>query len=100
GRAGERQGGSRELVALILREPRAAESEIAAAAAAVGWRPPATVAAMACGEDDLMRVAGRLPADALTAPVESLGCAIIADPEGPGRRRQIQRAVRGRRAAW
>jgi hypothetical protein len=98
-RVGERQRRSRELVALILREPRAAEPEVAAAAAAVGWRPPATLATLACAEDDLTRVAGRLPADALTAPAESLGCAIVADPEGPGRRSEIERAVRGVPAA-
>jgi hypothetical protein len=94
-RVGERQRRSRELVALLLREPRAGEAEIAAAAAAAGWRPPATAAAVACAQDDLTRVAGRMPADALVAPVESFGCAVIADPEGPGRRREIERAVRG-----
>ena len=93
-RVGERQRRSRALVALILREPRAADAEIVAAAAAAGWRPPATLAAVACAEEDLARVAGRLSADALTAPVEALGCAIVPDPDGPGRRGEIERAVR------
>jgi sugar diacid utilization regulator len=49
---------------------------------------------VACAEEDLARVAGRLSADALTAPVEALGCAIVPDPDGPGRRGEIERAVR------
>ena len=98
-REGERQRRSRELVALLLREPPPAEADIGAAVAAVGWRRPRTVAALACDRDDLGRVAGRLPADVLTAPIDDTGCVVVSDPTGPGRRAEIERAVRERPAA-
>lgn len=91
---GERQRRRRELVALLLREPTALEADLSAAAALVGWRPPASLAALACRGDDLHRIAARLPAEALTAPVEGAGCAVIADPGGPGRLAEVRRAVR------
>jgi hypothetical protein len=94
-REGERQRRRRELLALLLAEPPASETRVAAAAAAVGWRPSATMATLACAEGDLVRLAGRLPADALSAPIDGAGCALVADPTGPGRRGELDRAVRG-----
>ncbi len=91
---GERQRRRRELVAMLLRDPPVSGADLSAAAAPVGWRVPARVAALACGIDDLSRVAGRLSADTLVAPIAGVGIAVIADPEGPGRRAEISRAVR------
>jgi hypothetical protein len=98
-REGERQRRRRELVVLLLRRPPAAEAEILAAADAVGWRSEQTAAAIACREDDLVRLGGRLPAQTLTAVVGGAGCAIVADPAGPGRRAELARAARGVTAA-
>jgi hypothetical protein len=98
-REGERQRGRRELVALLLRQPPASDAEVGAAAAEIGWRPAASLGALACHADDLARIAGRLPADALMAPVDGAGCVLIADPDGPGRRDEIERAVRNLPAA-
>ena len=61
----------------------------AAAAQAAGWRLPRTVAALACAEADLPRLARRLPPDAITAVVDSAGCALVPDPAGPGRGEEI-----------
>src|SRR6185312_11699429 len=66
-----------------------------AARAAVAWRMPRTAAALACREDRLDRLATRLPADALAAGLDGVGCAIVPDPDGPGRPGQIERAVEG-----
>ena len=90
---GERRRRRSELVAALVREPPAAEADLRAAAEAVAWRMPRTAAALACGEEQLDRVATRLPADALAAELEGVGCAIVPDPDGPGRRGQIDQAI-------
>src|SRR6266516_4010368 len=51
-REGERQRRSRELVALLLAEPAPEEAEVRVKASALGWRVPASAAALACLEDD------------------------------------------------
>jgi hypothetical protein len=96
---GERRRRQRELVVLLLRDPPADDADLRAAAAAVGWRVPRTAAAIACAEDDLERVARRLPADALVAAVDGEGCAVVPDPDGPGRAAEVESALAERRAA-
>jgi hypothetical protein len=98
-REGERRRRQRELVVLLVREPPADEADLRAAAAAVGWRVPRTAAALACPEDQLERIARRLPADALTAALDGEGCAIVPDPDGPGRAAEVERAVAERASA-
>ena len=90
---GERRHRRRELVSLLVRDPPAAEADLRAAAEAAGWRVPRTAAALACDEERLERLAGRLPTDAVTATLDGIGCAIIPDPDGPGRRGETDRAV-------
>jgi hypothetical protein len=95
---GERRRRRRELVTLLVRDPPAAEADVRAAAAAGAWPVPRTAAALACGEERLERLAARLPTDAVTAALEGIGCAIIPDPDGPGRRGEIDRALEGAKA--
>ena len=83
---------------LLVRDPPAAEADLRAVAEAAGWRVPRTAAALACDEKRLERLAARLPTDALTAALDGIGCAIIPDPDGPGRRGETDRAVEGARA--
>jgi hypothetical protein len=90
---GERRRGRHDLVAALVREPPADEADLRAAAEAVAWRMPRTAAALACDEDQLDRLVARLPADALAAGVDGVGCAIVPDPDGPGRPIQIERAL-------
>jgi hypothetical protein len=89
----ERRRRRRELVAVLLRDPPADESDLRAAAAAAGWRLPRTAAAVACSESQLDELARRLPPDTLWAAVDGEGCIVIPDPDGPGRRAQIERAL-------
>jgi hypothetical protein len=89
---GERRRRRRELVTLLVRDPPAPEADLRAVAEAAGWRVPRTAAALACEEERLERLAARLPADAVTATVDGIGCAIVPDPDGPGRRSEIDRA--------
>src|SRR3954469_12408338 len=58
---GERRRRRRELLVLLLRDPPADEAELRTRAAAVGWTVPRTAAAIACPEDELERLARRLP---------------------------------------
>jgi hypothetical protein len=89
----------RELAANLLREPPPAEADLEAAARQAGWPLPRTVAALACAESDVAALARRLPAGTLASVVEGTGCLLLADPEGPGRAAEIERAVADRAAA-
>src|SRR5829696_2764133 len=90
---GERRRRRRELVTLLVRDPPAAEADLRALSEAAGWRVPRTAAALACDENRLHRLAARLPTDAVTAALDGVGCAIIPDPDGPGRRAETDLAV-------
>jgi hypothetical protein len=90
---GERRRRRRELVAVLLRDPPAEQADLRAAADAAGWTLPRTAAALACPEDRLERLAARLPADSLAAPLDGVGCVIVPDPDGPGRRSETERVA-------
>jgi hypothetical protein len=90
---GEHRRRRRELVVLLVHDPPAAEADLRAAAESAGWRVPRTAAALACAEERLDRLAARLPSDAVAAALDGIGCAIIPDPDGPGRPRETDRAV-------
>jgi PucR C-terminal helix-turn-helix domain len=89
----------RELATLLVREPPAAEADLRAGSQAAGWALPRTVAALACPEADLIALARRLPADSLVTPLEETGCALVPDPEGPGRAEGLEHAAAGFRLA-
>lgn len=82
-----------ELAALLVREPAADPADIAAAAQAARWRVPARIAAAACGDRELGTVAARLSPEALVTLVDGIGCILLPDPEGPGRREEVERAA-------
>ncbi len=89
---GLRERRRRELALLLVREPAAASADLRAAAQAAGWRLPKRLAALACAEAELGRLAPRLPADCLVTQLDDVGCALVPDPSGPGRAREIERA--------
>src|SRR5215211_1564244 len=60
---GQRRRRRRELVTVLLRDPPAEQADLRAAADAAGWSLPRTAAALACREEQLERIAARLPAD-------------------------------------
>ena len=74
-----------ELATLLLAEPPANPSDLAAAAQAAGWTLPTRIAAAACAEGDLAEASRRLPADSLAIPFGESGCLLVPDPDGPGR---------------
>jgi hypothetical protein len=97
---GERQRRRRDLLSLLLREPPAEMADVAAAAGAAAWAQPRTAAALACPDQDIGRLAQRLGSDVLASTQEGLGCALVPDPEGPGRAAKLERAVGERRMAF
>jgi hypothetical protein len=96
--AGERERRRRRALLALLRDPPDRES-VRTAAADAGWELPRTVALVACEPGDLERIARRLPVDALSGVVEEVGCIVVRDPDGPGRRAELARACDGRAAA-
>ncbi len=92
---GERQRRRRELLAMLMRDPRAPDAEVRAAAQAAGWRLARSAAPLAVAEEDLARVGRRLPADALVAGIGGVGCALVSSP----RRAELRQATRDITAA-
>jgi hypothetical protein len=91
---GERQRRRRELVALLVAEPPADEAAVREAMHAAGWSVPASAAALACAAS-----VSRLPPDTLVAELNGVVCAIVSDPDGPGRAGELERSVKGVPAA-
>jgi hypothetical protein len=83
---------------MAVRRPPATEAELATVAADAGWRLPGRVAVVAFRGERVSRMAARLPADALVARVDGVGWALVGDPDGPGRRAVLRRALHGVRA--
>jgi PucR-like helix-turn-helix protein len=79
-----------ELIALLLREPAAERSDVAAAARAAGWSLPQRFAVAACADRDLSALAAGLP-ESVSTVLEEAGCLLLPDPDGPGREAALDR---------
>ncbi|HVL31008.1 MAG TPA: helix-turn-helix domain-containing protein [Solirubrobacteraceae bacterium] len=108
--AGERQRRRAQLVQLLAGDPPAAPEVLRAAALRASWAPPARLAALVVVGIDADRLAGRLGPGSLAAALETVDgapsdgrlarvLAFVPDPDGPGRRAQVEQAVGGREAA-
>jgi rhodanese-related sulfurtransferase len=92
----ERRRRRRELARLLTRDPPADLADLRAAAQLAAWPLPGRVAALACREGDLAAIGQRLPVEALVTHLDEVGCILLPDPEGPGRRGGLGRAAGGR----
>jgi hypothetical protein len=97
--AGALQRRRQRLAALLVQEPPAAHGAIETAAAEAGWALPNSLAALAVAGEEADRLAVRLGTDAIVAVVPPLSLALVPDPQAPGRMRELESALRGRRAA-
>jgi hypothetical protein len=90
------------LITLLLSDPAPADA-IAGQAGLAGWRLPRLVSVVLLGTGpDRMLPAGRplaLPAEVLADLDRAQPCLIVPDPDGPGRRRMLDQALTGVRAA-
>jgi PucR-like helix-turn-helix protein len=96
--AGEQELRRRRLVRVLVREPPPDPEVAAAAAAEARWQLPRSLAAIAIGGEYRESVRSRLPPDAIADTIGDTVCALIPDPDGPGRRSELERAVRAGRA--
>ena len=91
--AGELQRRRRRLAALLIQDPPAAAAAVEAEATAAGWALPRSLAAVAAEGDQPERLALRLGADTI-AVVDGPGlCALVPDPDAPGRRAELERVA-------
>lgn len=93
--AGEAQLRRRRLVRMLVRESPADPDALEAAAADAGWGLPRQLAVVAISGDQREAAASRLPAGTIREAIGELICALVADPDGPGQRAAIERAVVG-----
>lgn len=91
--AGEAELRRRHLVRLLVREPRASTSTVQAAAREAGWPLPRELAAVAIGGEGRDAVAPRLLPDVIAETVGEVVCALVPDPDAPGRRAELEHAI-------
>jgi hypothetical protein len=91
--AGEAQLRRRRLVQVLVREPPSDPSAVEAAAAEAGWQLPRTIAVLAIAGSRRQAAAAHLPPETIAETIGELSCAVIPDPDGPGRLALIERAV-------
>jgi hypothetical protein len=96
-RAGSVQSRRQALVELLVSGGPVDPGQGQDAAAEAGWMPPATVAVLAVGDADPTVLARRLPSGTLAATLPAGAVLLVGDPGAPGRRRQLERALKGRR---
>jgi hypothetical protein len=89
----------RRLLELLLYEPRPDPALLQQAVEAAGWAPPKRLAALAVDAPDPDRIAHRITGPVLSARLDGLSWALVADPDGPGRRAELEAAAAGRPAA-
>jgi len=102
---GEMERRRRRLLDLLVADPPVSRQAIADRARAAGWPLPRKVAAVALAEHSEGRagppagVLPALPSDALIDMARPGPCALVPDPDGPGRTELIERGLRGWTAA-
>jgi hypothetical protein len=91
--ASEAEFRRRRLVRLLIRDPPADPRSVDAAAGDAAWPLPRSLAALAVSGSEREGVVPRLPAETIAESVGELVCAIVPDPDGPGRRAALHRAI-------
>src|SRR5436305_1426920 len=86
---GERERRLRALARLLAADPPAPPESVRAEATAADWRLPERLGALVAEPD----AARRLPADTLSVADEVECLAFVPDPDGPGRRAELERAA-------
>ena len=93
--AGETQLRRRRLVRMLVREVPADPVAVEAAAADAGWPLPRRLAVVAITGPEREQAALHLPAGAIREAIGDVTCVLVADPDGPGQRGAIERAITG-----
>ncbi len=96
--AGEAELRRRRLVRMLVRESPPDPAAVERAATEAGWPLPRSLAAIAIAGEEREAVPARLPDPAISESIGDIVCAVVADPDGPGRRPAIEEAVAAVRA--
>jgi hypothetical protein len=88
----------RRLVRMLIGPEAPDAAAVETAAGEAGWTLPSSLSVLVWREGR-PRVASRLPHGTVVAPVDELSCAVVPDPEGPDRLRQLEVALGERPAA-
>ncbi len=91
--AGELQRRRQRLAALLIQDPPADAAAVEAEAAVAGWALPRSLAAVAAEGDQPDRLALRLGADVIAVRDGPGLCALVPDPDAPGRRAELDRVA-------
>lgn len=86
------------LVELLVASPAPDAEAVAHAAEQAAWPLPTALAALAVQDADVVPLARRLPEGTIGAALDPVAVLLVPDPDAPGRRRQLERGLRGRRA--
>jgi hypothetical protein len=97
--AGELQRLRRRLAAVLIQDPPADVPAVEAASVEAGWPLPGRLAAVVAEGRDPDRLALRLGADVIAVHAPPHVCALVPDPDAPGRRAQLDRAFSDRMGA-
>jgi hypothetical protein len=97
--AGERQRARQALVRILLAGGELDASEVEAAAAAADWPLPRRLGVLVADHRDAERLASLVGEGAIAARIDDLVCVLVGDPDAPGRRGRLERALEGRRTA-
>ena len=97
--AGEQQRFRQRLVRLLVSDDPPEAGLLAAAATSAAWPPPRVLAALVTRDEDVSRLTARLGAEVIGARVGELTCALVPDPDAPGRREQLFAALPDETAA-
>ena len=97
--AGEHERRRAQLVATLVADPAPERAVLERTAADASWPLPRTMAVLALGTGHGGLRDRRLPSDLLIGSVDGSACLILPDPDGAGRRHQLELALQGHAAA-
>jgi hypothetical protein len=83
----------RRLVRMLVRDPPPDPEALEAVADEAGWPLPRSLAVVVIAGDRRDAAASRLPPGSISETIDELTCAVVSDPDGPGQRTAIERAV-------
>jgi hypothetical protein len=93
--AGEVERRRQHLVTTLIADPAPDRATLERAALDAGWTLPRTIAVVAIATDHGGLRDRRLPAGVLVGAADGAGCLLLPDPDGPGRRGQLELALHG-----
>lgn len=83
----------RGLVRLLVRDPAPEPEAVHAAAAEARWPLPRTLAVLAITGEGREAAVAHLPPETIAETIGGVTCALLPDPDAPGRRAEVEQAI-------